>query len=127
MRLFSDREKQAPKKEDVAEVILSSLTLKHPRSFGACWAGCKLWEEELQLGEFWSSALGQERGGVPWEKVIELLAVNRLVAPRSELSVHEKWFFGAILIIPRCIEHVAPSATVQPFDDSQSVIVFPSG
>ena len=27
-----------------------------------------------------------------WEKVVELLAVNRLVAPRSELSIHEKWF-----------------------------------
>jgi len=40
--------------EVVAEVILSSLTLKHPRSFGACWAGCKLWED-LQVDEFWSS------------------------------------------------------------------------
>ena len=29
---------------------------------------------------------------MPWEKVIELLAVNRLIAPRSELSIHEKWF-----------------------------------
>ena len=91
MRLFSDREAQAPKEEDVAEVILSSLTLKHPRSFGACWAGCKLWED-LQLDQFWRDALGQERGEVAWEKVVELLVVNRLVAPRSELSIHEKWF-----------------------------------
>jgi transposase len=29
---------------------------------------------------------------VPWEKVLELLVVNRLLAPRSELFVHEKWF-----------------------------------
>jgi transposase len=29
---------------------------------------------------------------VPWAKVVELLAVNRLCAPRSELSIHEKWF-----------------------------------
>jgi hypothetical protein len=26
---------------------------------------------------------------VPWEKVVELLAVNRLIAPRSELSIPE--------------------------------------
>ena len=24
--------------------------------------------------------------------MVELLAVNRLIAPRSELSIHEKWF-----------------------------------
>jgi transposase len=29
---------------------------------------------------------------VPWEKVAELLAVNRLCDPGSELSVHEKWY-----------------------------------
>jgi transposase len=29
---------------------------------------------------------------VPWAKVLELLAVNRLLDPRSELFVHEKWF-----------------------------------
>ena len=27
-----------------------------------------------------------------WAKVIELLAVNRLVAPESELGVHQRWF-----------------------------------
>ncbi len=31
-------------------------------------------------------------GEVPWAKVLELLAVNRLLDPRSELFVHEKWF-----------------------------------
>jgi hypothetical protein len=77
--------------EDVAEVLLSSLVVRRPRQFGACWVGCKLWEE-LALGEFWQKALEEEAGGVPWEKVVELLAVNRLIAPRSELSIHEKWF-----------------------------------
>src|SRR2546430_7885618 len=33
-----------------------------------------------------------QRGQVLWAKVVELLVVNRLCAPRSELSVHEKWF-----------------------------------
>jgi transposase len=94
MRLFSDRDRElraAAAPEDVAEVILSSLVVRRARQFGACWVGCKLWEE-LELAEFWRKALGEEVGAVPWEKVVELLAVNRLIAPRSELSIHEKWF-----------------------------------
>ena len=94
MRLFIDRHGErrgagAPK--DVAEVLLSSLVVRRPRQFGACWVGCKLWEE-LDFGEFWQQALGEEVGAVAWEKVVELLVVNRLIAPRSELSIHEKWF-----------------------------------
>ena len=60
MRLFSDRHgerKAAAAPEDVAEVLLSSLVVQRPRQFGACWVGCKLWEE-LGLGEFWEQALG---------------------------------------------------------------------
>ena len=72
-------------------MVLSSLVVRRPRQFGACWVGCKLWEE-LGLGEFWQKALGSEVGAVAWQKVVELLAVNRLIAPRSELSIHEKWF-----------------------------------
>jgi transposase len=91
LRLFTDREGRAPAADDVAEVLLSSLVVRQPRRFGECWIGCKLWEE-LGLRAFWDQALGEQRGQVPWAKVVELLAVNRLCAPRSELSVHEKWF-----------------------------------
>jgi len=91
MRLFTDREGQVPAADDVAEVVLSSLAVRRPRRFGDCWIGCKLWEQ-LGLRAFWEQALGAERGSVSWAKVVELLAVNRLCAPRSELSVHEKWF-----------------------------------
>lgn len=90
MRLFTD-EGSAPVEEDVAEVILSSLVVRRPRQFGDCWVGCKLWEE-LGLRQFWQEALGEKRGEVPWHKVVELLAINRLCAPRSELFIHEKWF-----------------------------------
>jgi transposase len=92
MRLFTDREGQVPvDAQDVAEVILSSLVVRRPRRFGDCWMGCKLWEE-LGLRAFWEEVLGKERGQVSWAKVVELLAVNRLCAPRSELFIHEKWF-----------------------------------
>jgi hypothetical protein len=90
-RLFSDAEQRAPVDADVVEVKLSSLRLKQPRRFGECWVGCALWRE-LKLDEFWQQTLGAKAGAVPWAKVLELLTVNRLLAPRSELSVHEKWF-----------------------------------
>ncbi len=92
LRLFTDREGQVPVvAEDVAEVILSSLVVRRPRRFGDCWIGCKLWEE-LGLRAFWDEVLGEQRGEVPWAKVVELLVVNRLCDPRSELFIHEKWF-----------------------------------
>lgn len=93
MRLFTDREGGAPKAADsgAGEVLLSSLRLRRPRSFGAPWLGCRLWQE-LQLDRFWQERLAGCRGPVEWAKVLELLAVNRLCAPGSELSVHERWF-----------------------------------
>lgn len=93
MRLFSDREGHAPAEADRfnAEVLLSTLQVRRPRSFGAPWVGCRMWQE-LELDQFWSERLGDRRGPVEWAKVLELLAVNRLCAPGSELSVHERWF-----------------------------------
>ena len=90
-RLFADREGAVPAAADVIELRLSSLRVREPRRFGDCWAGCRLWQE-LGLDAFWQQRLGNERGEVPWAKVLELLAVNRLLDPRSELFVREKWF-----------------------------------
>jgi hypothetical protein len=91
-RLFTDRDGAAPPDApDVCEVILSSLAVRHPRQFGACWLGSRLWQE-LGLDAFFSAALSDRRGSVEWSKVIELLAVNRLCDPQSELGVHQRWF-----------------------------------
>lgn len=108
LRLFSDREGQVPvAAEDVAEVALSSLLVRRPRRFGDCWVGCKLWED-LGLRGFWEGALGQQLGEVPWAKVVELLVVNRLCDPRSELFIHEKWFpQTAMDLLLDCNEAVA--------------------
>lgn len=107
MRLFTDREGSAPGAGDVAEVILSSLLVRRPREFGAAWIGCKLWEE-LGLRRFWDEALGQEVGQVSWSRVVELLAVNRLCEPRSELFIHEKWFpRTAMDVLLDCDDEVA--------------------
>jgi Transposase DDE domain len=44
------------------------------------------------LDRFWGSRLGEERGQVPWAKVLQLLAVNRLIDPGSEFRLHRQWF-----------------------------------
>ena len=90
LRLFTDREQSAPNDPDVVEVKLSSFAVRSPRRFGDCWATTQLWED-LGLRAFWRDALTDEAGDVPWDKVLELLVVNRLLAPRSELFIHEKW------------------------------------
>lgn len=90
-RLFTDRDNLAPDDPDVCQVRLSTLQVRHPRQFGACWLGCRLFEE-LHLDRFFSQALAHHRGPEDWAKVVELLAVNRLCAPGSELSIHERWF-----------------------------------
>ena len=51
----------------------------------------QLWEN-LGRHSFWRDARAEDAGAVPWDKVLELLVVNRLLAPRRELFVHEKWF-----------------------------------
>ena len=90
-RLFTDREGQAPADEDVCEVLLASLRVCRPREFGAPWLGCRLFEE-LELDRFFAAVLGEHRGSADWAKVVELLAVNRLCAPGSELAIHQRWF-----------------------------------
>jgi transposase len=91
-RLFSDREGGAPRDgEDVCEVILSSLSVRRPRQFGGCWLASRLWQE-LGLDSFFEEAFQERRGPIAWSKVIELLTVNRLCDPQSELGVHQRWF-----------------------------------
>jgi hypothetical protein len=90
-RLFTDRADDVPTGDDIVEVRLSTLRVRQPRRFGDCWAATLLWRM-LGLDGFWRDRLGDQRGDVPWEKVLELLCVNRLLDPRSELFVHEKWF-----------------------------------
>lgn len=95
-RLFTDKEGQAPEAEDICEVRLSTLRVRKAREFGACWLGCRLFEE-LQLQEFFGRHLKEHRGPEDWAKVVELLVVNRLCQPGSELSIHEKWFGGTAM------------------------------
>jgi transposase len=91
LKLFASEVDSKQRDGDTEEVILSSLSVRNSRRFGDCWIGTKLWEA-LDLGAFWEKSLAGEGGDVAWAKVIELLTVNRLLDPRSELYVHEKWY-----------------------------------
>ncbi len=75
------------------QVKLREMELRRPRAFGNCWLACELWQQ-LQLEEFWNQKLSGDgkRETVPWEKVLRLLVVNRLIEPGSEFRVHRQWF-----------------------------------
>jgi transposase len=93
LSLFPDDRKVPPEAVNSIQVKLSEMELHRPRAFGNCWLGCELWRQ-LGLEEFWEQRLSGEtkRERVPWEKVLRLLVVNRLIDPGSEFRVHRQWF-----------------------------------
>ena len=82
--LFTDRGGAAPPGAPAAPV------------WRLLWLGSRLWQE-LGLDTFFAEALQDCRGSVAWSKVLELLAVNRLCDPESELGVHQRWFGGTAM------------------------------
>jgi transposase len=76
---------------DSLQVRLSGLELRRPRPFGNCWLASEVWRQ-LGLTEFWQQRLPPGRESVSWEKVLQLLVVNRLLEPGSEFRVHRHWF-----------------------------------
>jgi transposase len=91
MSLFPEDREIPADAVDSLQVKLSELELRRPRVFGSCWLACQLWQQ-LGLDEFWQQHLPAGRESVSWEKVLRLLAVNRLLDPGSEFHVHRQWF-----------------------------------
>jgi Transposase DDE domain len=93
LSLFPDDREVPAEAIDSIQVKLSEMELRRPRAFGNCWLGCHLWQQ-LGLDQFWRERLwaGVERETVSWEKVLELLVVNRLIDPGSEFRLHRQWF-----------------------------------
>jgi transposase len=81
---------------DGIRVRLGELELRNPRVFGNCWLGCQLWRE-LGLDEFWQERLSEGREAISWEKVLQLLVVNRLIEPGSEYRLHRYWFLSSAM------------------------------
>lgn len=94
--LFPDDRTLPADAAGVVAVRLEGMQLRRPRSFGDCWLACGLWDQ-LELTEFWKPRLADPRAGVPWEKVLEVLAVNRLIDPLAEFAVHRRWFLSSAL------------------------------
>ena len=91
LSLFPEDRIIPPDAVDAIQVRLSQMHLRRPRAFGDCWLGCWLWRH-LELDRFWDCRLRNGRRGVPWEKVLQLLVVNRLIDPGSEFRLHRQWF-----------------------------------
>jgi transposase len=91
MSLFPDDREIPADALDSIQVKLSGLELRRPRMYGNCWLACELWHQ-LGLDEFWSQHLPEAREAVSWEKVLQLLVVNRLLDPGSEFRLHRQWF-----------------------------------
>jgi len=70
---------------------LSELVVRRPRQWGACWLALELWRE-LQLDRFWRERLPPSRKGTPWDRILTVLTVYRLVSPGSEWRLHREWF-----------------------------------
>jgi len=96
LSLFPDDRPLPPGAVDAIGVKLNEMQLRRPRSFGDCWLGCWLWDK-LQLSSFWNMQLIDARGDVPWAKVLQLLVVNRLIDPGSELRIHRQWFLRSAM------------------------------
>lgn len=96
MSLFPDDREVPPDAIDSVQVRLSGLELKRPRLFGSCWLACELWQQ-LGLDEFWQQRLPEGRETVSWERVLQLLVVNRLLDPGSEFRVHRHWYLNSAM------------------------------
>lgn len=96
MSLFPDDREIPADALDSVQVKLSGLELRRPRTYGSCWLACELWHE-LGLDEFWQQRLAEGREAVSWEKVLQLLVVNRLLEPGSEFHLHRQWFVSSAM------------------------------
>lgn len=96
LSLFPEDRPLPPEQLDALSLRMNQIQLRHPRRFGDCWLGVHLWRE-LQLDRFWRSHLAEHKGEVPWEKVLAILAINRLCDPGSEWRVHRQWYLTTAL------------------------------
>lgn len=83
---------------DSIQVKLSQMQLRRARPYGNCWLGCELWRQ-VELDRFWEGKLPRGRERVSWAKVLQLLVVNRLIAPGSEFHLHRQWFDNSAMDI----------------------------
>lgn len=107
LSLFPEDGPIPPDAVDAIQVRLSELRLERARPFGNCWLAAELWRRP-GLTEFWRSKFSEGREEVSWEKVLQLLVVNRPPEPGSEFRAHRHRFtHSAMDVLPNCGFEVA--------------------
>jgi len=96
LSLFPEDREIPPDAVDGLQVKLSGLELRRARAFGNCWLACELWRQ-LGLDGFWQQRLPYGREAVRWEKVLQVLVVNRWIDPGSEWRLHRQWFLSSAM------------------------------
>jgi transposase len=96
LNLFPDDRPVPHDAVETLQVKVSDLELRRVRAFGNCWLACELWRQ-LDLDGFWQQRLPKGRETVAWEHVLQVLVVNRLLDPGSELRVHQQWFLASAM------------------------------
>ena len=89
MKLFPSEVEPPENEPNVARVLLNKVRLERVRQFGNCFVGLELWKR-LGLDRFYEQLLDGEAADVAWSRVAAVLAINRLCAPGSELSIEER-------------------------------------
>lgn len=124
LKLFPSHIEPPADDPQVARVLIQQVRLERTREFGACYVGWKLWQR-LQLDTFFAALLDQDRAEVAWSQVAAVLAIHRLCAPGSELSIERHWYTATALedllgIAPqqindtrlyRCLDKLLPGKT----------------
>lgn len=86
-----DRTAPPPPGGPVIQVRLNAMELHRPRQWGACWLALEVWRQ-LGFDSFWAGKLPPSRKGTPWDMVLTVLVVYRLIDPGSEWRLHRQWF-----------------------------------
>ena len=91
LKLFPSEVEPPHNEPNIARVVLNKVRLERVSQFGNCFVGLELWRR-LGLDRFYEQLLDAEAADVAWSRVAAVLAINRLCAPGSELSIAQRWY-----------------------------------
>ena len=91
LKLFPSEVEPPHNEPNIARVVLNKVRLERVRQFGNCFVGLEL-RRRLGLDRFYEQLLDAEAADVAWSRVAAVLAINRLCAPGSELSIAQRWY-----------------------------------
>jgi hypothetical protein len=70
---------------------------ERPRLFGSGWLGCSSCCGNWAYASFGTLAWRDREKEVAWERVLQLLVLNRLLDPGSEFRVHRQWYLSTAM------------------------------